>query len=263
MRNVSKIIFFVILLGTCPVQAQSTSQVELPDDYIPFTLHQLDDKLEGASEFLEGFKISMNVPGEVLGSELSIDTLFSLVRNRNITGTLTYPGGKTTRIEYEIVHHREIEDIYMKSSLGYFLWEYMSIQDGKLSFAIYWWYCPPATEVDLEIIEMAEKLLADSSHWHKDDDRDCADDFESDQWSLFCALKHSSMEKTDEYNHHNTSIQTARFVIDELIPDHGFAHTLMDYNNAPSTKHGDILHVLELSKKSIKQELLESSTSRQ
>jgi hypothetical protein len=78
------------------------------------------------------------------------------------------------------------------------------------------WYCPPATELDLKIIEMAEKLLG-------------------------------------EYNHHNTAIQTARFVIDELIPNHGFAHTLMDYNNAPSTRHGDILHVLELSNKRIQQ----------
>lgn len=263
MRNVPQIIFFVALLGACPVLAQSTSQDELPDDYLPFTMHQLEDKLEGESEFLKGFKISMNVSRELLENGLSIETIFSLVRSQNVTGILTYPDGKTTRIEYEIVHHRETEDIYMKSSLGYFLWEYMSIQNGKLSFAIYWWYCPPATEVDLEIVEMAEKLLTDSSHWHKDDDRDCENDIESNQWSLFCALKHSSMEKTGEYNHHNTAIQTARFVIDELIPDHKFAHTLMDYNNAPSTRHGDILHVLELSKKRIKQELLESSTSRQ
>ncbi|KPL14735.1 hypothetical protein AMJ74_02800 [candidate division WOR_3 bacterium SM1_77] len=263
MRNVSRIIFCAALLGACPLLAQSSSQYELPDDYLPFTLHQLDDKLEGESEFLKGFEISMNVPRELLGNGLSIEAIFSLVRNRNVTGTLTYPNGKTTKIEYEIVHHRETEDIYMKSSLGYFLWEYMSIQDGKLSFAIYWWYCPPATESDLEIIEMAKKLLADSSHWHKNDDRECADDFENNQWSLFCALKHSSIVKTGEYNHHNTAIQTARFVIDEIIPNHGFAHTLMDFNNAQSTRHGDILHVLELSKKRIKQELLESSTSRQ
>ncbi|HVP37190.1 MAG TPA: hypothetical protein VMT04_09370 [Terriglobales bacterium] len=263
MKNVSLIFFCVALLSVYPLLAQSISQDELPDDYLPFTLHQLNDKLEGESEFLKGFKISMDVPCEILGNELSLDTIFSLVRNRNETGTLTYPDGKTTKIEYEIVHYRKTEDIYMKTSLGYFLWEYMSIRDGKLSFAIYWWYCPPATEVDLEIIEMAEKLLADSSHWQKNDDRDCADDIENDQWSLFCALKHSSIVKTGEYNHHNTAIQTTRFIIDEFIPNHGFEHTLMDFNNATSTRHGDILHVLELSKKRIKQELLKSSTSRQ
>ena len=261
MRGMSQMIFLAALLVACPVQAQSTSQDELPDDYVPFTLHQLDDKLEGASEFLEGFKISMDVPHELLGNRLSIEGIFSLVRSRNITGTLTYPNGKTTKIEYEIVRHRGTEDIYMKSSLGYFLWDYMSIQDGNLNFAIYWWYCPPATEVDLEIIEMVEKLLADPSHWHKNDDRKCEDDAESNQWSLFCALKHSSLEKTGEYNHRNTAIQTVRSIIDEIIPNHEFEHTLMDYNNAPSTKHADILHVLELSKKRIKQELLESTIS--
>ena len=47
-----------------------------------------------------------------------------------------------------------------------------------------------------------------------------------------------------EYNHHNTTMQTVRFVIDDVIPDHGFEHTLMDYNNSPSTKYENILHVL-------------------
>jgi hypothetical protein len=123
--------------------------------------------------------------------------------------------------------------------------------------AIYWWYCPPATEADLEILEMAATLLADSSHWHQADDRKCEGDIESSQWSLFCALKHASLEETGEYNHHNTALQTVRFVIDEILPDHGFAHTLMDYNNAPATMHRDILRVLELAKTRIRQELSE------
>jgi hypothetical protein len=261
LRNVSQIVFFMVFLAACRLQAQSASQNELPDDYLPFTLHQLEDRLEGESEFLKGFKISMDIPRKVLENGLSVEAIYSLVRNQRVTGTLTYPNGKITRIEYEIVHHRENEDIYMKSSLGYFLWEYMSVQDDTLSFAIYWWYCPPATEVDLEIIEMAEMLLSDSDNWHKDDDRKCADDIESNKWSLFCALKHSSIEKTGEYNHHNTAIQTARFVIDEIIPNHGYAHTLMDYNNAPSTRHEDILRVLELTKKRIEIELLKSSAT--
>jgi hypothetical protein len=65
-----------------------------------------------------------------------------------------------------------------------------------------------------------------------------------------------------EYNHHNTAMQTARSVIDELVPDHGYEHTLKDFNDAPSTEHGDILHVLKLSKKRIQQELSEASSLR-
>ncbi|MGB5490035.1 MAG: hypothetical protein WBM76_04325 [Woeseiaceae bacterium] len=246
---------YIVIISACVVQAESTSQVELPDDYLPFKLHQLHNKLVGESEFLDGFKISMNVPSELLGSGLSIEALFSLVRSQNVTGTVTYPSGRTTEIEYELVRHRQTEEIYMKSSLGYFLWEHMFIDGEILNLAIYWWYCPPATEKDMEIIESAEKLLADSSHWHKGDDRECDDDIEKNQWSLFCSLKYSSMEITGEYNHHNTAIQTVRFLIDEIIPNHGFAHTLMDFNNESSTKHSDILHVLEMSKQRIEGEL--------
>jgi hypothetical protein len=139
----------------------------------------------------------------------------------------------------------------MKSTLGYSLWEYLTVSDTTLRFAIYWWYTPPVRVVDLQTLQMAERLLADSTRWRRDDDRKCADDIDSSLWSLFCALKHSTLETMGEYNHHNAAMQTVRFVIDELVSNHEFAHTLMDYNNAPSTRHTDILHVLELARKRI------------
>jgi hypothetical protein len=58
-----------------------------------------------------------------------------------------------------------------------------------------------------------------------------------------------------EYNHHNTAMQALRFAIDELVPEHGFEHTLMDYNNSPSTTHTDILKVIDTAKERIKEEL--------
>ena len=58
-----------------------------------------------------------------------------------------------------------------------------------------------------------------------------------------------------EYNHHNTAIQKVRFVIDDLIPNHGYEHTLMDFNNSPSTTHDDILKVIDKAKKRIEKEL--------
>lgn len=253
------IIFFVALLVVCPLLAQGTSDDELPDDYLPFTLHQLDDRLEGESEFLKGYTISMDLSREMLGNQWSKETLFALVRDFDVIGTLTYPDGRTAPIWYEIVHYRGTEDIYMKSSLGYFLLEYMTAGCCDLNFAIYWWYHPPATEADVQIILKTEQLLSDPDDWHKDDDRECSDDFENNLWSLFCALKYSSLEIAGEYNHHNTAIQTTRFVIDKIVPDHEFAHTLMDYNNTPTTTHEDILCVLALSKKRIRRELLETT----
>jgi len=253
MKKYLLIFLFISWFSGSQVLAQHTVQDTLPDNYLLFTLHWLNDRLEGANEYLKEFKISMDLPHQFLQQKLDINRLISLVRDQEITGTLTYPNGKTTPIKYEVVHHRESEEIYMKTTLGYFLWESVTIRDDKLMFVIYWWYCPPARKVDIETLEMTQQLLADSINWHKNDDRKCEDDIESNKWSLFCALKYASIEKMGEYNHHNTAMQTVRFVIDDLIPDHGFEHTLMNYNNLPSTKHKDILRVLEISKKRIKQ----------
>ncbi len=197
----------------------------------------------------------MDIPEEILGKGLDSEGLMSIVRAQEITGILTYPNGRSTRIEYEVVNHRGGDDIYMKTTLGYFLWESFDIHDDRLTFVINWWYCPPAREVDLQTLEMAERLLADSANWHKHDDRKCDDDIENNEWSLFCALKHASTSKMGEYNHHNTAMQTARFVIDDLVPNHGFAHPLMDFNNAPTTRHSDILHILSVAKKKIERDL--------
>lgn len=254
MKNYLLIFFFVFCFSVC----QSCVQDTLPDNYLRFTLNIQNDRLEGSSEHLEGFIISMDIPDRYLKEglkDLDIKTLISVVKNQEVIGTLTYPNGRKTQIKYELVRHRGTEDIYMKCTLGYFLWEMLNIQEDKVIFAIYWWYCPPARKFDLETLEMTKQLLADSANWHQNDDRECDDDAETNHWSLFCALKHASIQKMGEYNHHNTAMQTVRFVIDDLIPDHGFAHTLMDYNNASSTKHGDILRLLEIAKERIKKEI--------
>jgi hypothetical protein len=255
MKKKLFIFFLCPLPGLCQIFAQNTIQDTLPDNHLLFILQIQYDKLEGASEYLEGFTISMDLPQNFSKTEITKNTLMTLVRNQEITGTLTYPNGKTSEIQYEVVRHRETEAIYMKTTLGYFLWESATIQDDKLFFVINWWYCPPACKADLEILKLTEQLLADSTNWHKNDDRKCENDIESKQWSLFCALKYASIEKMGEYNHHNTAMQTVRFVIDDIVPNHKFEHTLMDYNNALSTTHKDILKILSLAKENIEQQL--------
>ena len=234
---------------------------ELADDYLPFTLKFLENKLEGGCVHLEGFKVSMNLPGEFIKKGFTIADLKKLIAAQEVTGEVAYPTGKKTPIKYEIVDHRGSADIYMKSSLGYFIWERVTLKKDELSFVIYWWYCPPATPTDLEILDMARRLLSDAGNWHQKDDRKCDNDITQNKWSLFCALKHASLEKAGEYNHHNTAIQTVRFVIDDLVPGHGFAHTLMDYNNAAATTHKDILKVLDLAKERIKKEIREKKSA--
>ena len=72
IKHISSVFLCVNLLCSCAFYTHKTVNVELPDDYIPFVLYPLDDKLEGESEFLDGFRISMHVPGDLLESELNI-----------------------------------------------------------------------------------------------------------------------------------------------------------------------------------------------
>ena len=64
-------------------------------------------------------------------------------------------------------------------------------------------------------------------------------------------MKLASIEVAKEYNHHNTALQTVRLVIDDLQPDHNYSHTLMDFNNAATTSHYDIIQVLKEARKRI------------
>jgi hypothetical protein len=217
----------------------------------------LDDRLEGANDYMEGFKLSIDLPKGSFEDGLNMSELISIVRDREIVGTLTYPHGATTQIRYEVVRHRGADDIYMKTTMGFFLWESASVQGDQLYFVIDWWYKPPARPADLEALIVAQGLLSDPADWNRQDDRDCDGDIEGGKWSLFCALKHASMETMGEYNHHNAAMQTVRFVIEDLDPDQAYEHALMDFNNAPSTNHDDILRVLDIARNQIEQELKE------
>ncbi len=239
----------IVLSQTNPPQLKPDA---LPDDYLLFTLIRTDAKWEGSSQQLEGFKVSLDIPASWMRDGFDLNQLMSRIRQQKTVGILTDPRGGTTPIFYEVVNQRGKDEVYMKTTQGYFLWEYVEIRKNEIVFAIYWWYCPPAQEVDLKILEQAEQLLSDPAHWHQKDDRACEGDQKNNRWSLFCALKYASIQNAGEYNHHNTAVQTVRFVIDELVPGHEFAHTLMDYNNAPSTRHGDVLHCLALAKERIK-----------
>jgi len=255
MRTGALATCLILLLSFSHTSAQDTVQDTLPDNYLLFFLQKVDHRLEGANEHLEGFGITMVLPKDTLRGGLDSERLLSIVRTRTITGTLTYPNGKSTPIEFEVVGHRGRDDIYMKTTLGYFLWESFEACDDGVTFVINWWYCPPASEADLRILEMAESLLIDSSRWHQHDNRKCDNDVETGIWSLFCALKHASVNIMGEYNHHNTAMQSVRSVIDDMIPNHGLAHTLMDFNNVPNTNHSDIVRVLSEAKDRIRQEL--------
>lgn len=112
---------------------------------------------------------------------------------------------------------------------------------------------PPATTVDLDILQRADAILTDASVWNRHDTRDCA---KSDTtWSLYCALFRASMETTGKYNHRSAAMQETRKTVEELTPGKEFAHRLRDYNNLPTTSFADIKQVLTLTIGKIKNKI--------
>jgi len=243
----------LLLLGLAayPLSAQEIDQEELPENHLLFTLHRADEGFMGACEYLPGFEIAMRIPPLDADMDSDLDGLMDAIRDGLLSGTLTYPNDRSTEIGFEIVEHRGSPEVYMKSRLGFFVWEQARVSPEKVAFVIDFWYTPPAVEADLEAVQMATELLQDPTDWLRDDDRQC----ESDQWSLFCALKHASTETLGEYNHHSKAMNEVREAIYERCPGEEFAHVLMDYNNADTTTHDDVLKVLRMAAERIAEEL--------
>jgi len=220
-----------------------------------YTLEVFSNKLQGSSLQFPGYDVSMILPSNFLKQELSIKKLKEIIDTSDIKGEFIFPNGRTTEIIYSVIPYKDSTTVFMKTSNGWYPWDKMRIENSKLIFSYDYWYCPPATKTDLEILDLCFDYLKDSTKWQQNDDRDCGADKLDDIWSLFCAIRIAAIEKVGAYNHRGKVIQTTRFVIDELYPDHGYAHTLMDFNNLQTTTYKDILNVLKLAKERINKEL--------
>jgi len=246
----------LIILGYLIVITQTIfGQDKICETCVQYTLQLNGNKLKGNSLQFAGYDVSMNLPPEFSEDSLSIDNLFAIINKHDVRGDFIFPNGKTTEIKYSLIPYKDTVTVFMKTSNGWYPWDKLRIENSKLIFSYDYWYCPPATKTDLEILDLCFDYLKDSTKWQQNDDRDCDTDKLDNIWSLFCAIKIASIEKIGEYNHRGKVIQTTRFVIDELYPDHGYAHTLMDFNNDSLTKFKDIIKVLSIVKDRIEVEL--------
>jgi len=247
---------FLIILGHLILISQTTfGQDEICKTCVEYTLKLTGNKLQGSSLQFAGYDVSMNLPPGFSEDSFSINYLLTIIDSHNIRGDFIFPNGKTTEIKYSLIPYNDTVTVFMKTSNGWYPWDKLRIENNRLIFSYDYWYCPPATKTDLEILNLCLDYLKDSIYWHQNDDRSCDDDKTDKIWSLFCAIKTASIEKMGEYNHRGTVIQTTRFVIDELYPDHGYAHTLMDFNNDSATRFEDIIKVLTIVNDRIEKEL--------
>ncbi len=256
-RNWTKMKLLLIIIGHLIMLSHVTfAQNEICETCVQYTLELSDNKLQGSSLQFAGYDVSINLPPEFSADSLSVDHLFSIIRKHNITGDFIFPNGKTTEIKYSLIPYNDTVTVFMKTSNGWYPWDKLKIENGKLIFSYDYWYCPPATKTDLEILDLCFDYLKDSTKWQQNDDRDCDADKTDDIWSLYCAIQIASVEKAGAYNHRGKVIQITRFVIDELYPDHGYDHTLMEFNNDSSTTFEDLIKVLTIVNDRIEMELL-------
>jgi hypothetical protein len=249
----------LIIIGYLILTAHLTlGQNEICENCVEYTLELNGNKLQGSSLQFAGYDVSMILPSYFSNDSLSINYLLKTIRNHDIRGEFMFPNGKTTEIKYSLIPYHYTTTVFMKTSNGWFPWDKLRIENKKLIFSYDYWYCPSATKTDLEILHLCFDYLKDSTNWHQTDDRKCDNDNSDKVWSLFCAIKVASIEKCGEYNHRGVVIQKTRFIIDELYPNHGYAHTLMDFNNDSSTKFEDIIKVLSIVMDRIKDELMAS-----
>ncbi len=104
---------------------------------------------------------------------------------------------------------------------------------------------PPVTKADLQIVKRARKILDSPAKWNRADDRVCPADAKT--FSLYCALEKATNEVTGNFERRGAAMQEARFVIDEIAPNHNnYQHRLMGYNNDPTTTFADIQKVFRL-----------------
>ncbi len=250
MKQISIIIGFLLFFSLL-----TRGQNELCENCVEYTLEISGNKLLGSSLQFPGYDVSIILPSDFSEDSLSVNYLFKTISNHDIRGEFIFPNGKTKEIKYSMISYNDTPTIFMKTSNGWYPWDKVRIENKKLIFSYNYWYCPSATKTDLEILDLCFDYLKDSTNWHQTDDRKCDNDNSDKVWSLSCAIKVASIEKYGGYNHRGAVIQKTRFVIDELYPNHGYPHTLMDFNNDSSTKFEDIIKVLSIVKERMKEEL--------
>ncbi len=146
--------------------------------------------------------------------------------------------------EFTITERAGFPQIMFRFRSDYLTFDNLKIENQSISFTIDHDPEVPVTESDLKIIRAARSLLSEEKYWNKQDDRSCVDDLVNKTYSIYCALRISSLEIEEKYNHRNAALQKLRHLIHEKYPKRKWNHRLMDFNNMEETKFEDIEKIL-------------------
>lgn len=96
----------------------------------------------------------------------------------------------------------------------------------------------PPNSMDVAILRKAKALLADASHWDRQDDRHCTP--AKPMLSLYCAMQEASISESGGFQHRRPALQIVRQLVDARSAGRDYSHRLRDYNNDPRTTLADI-----------------------
>ncbi len=102
----------------------------------------------------------------------------------------------------------------------------------------------PVSGEDIEILEMAIKILKEQGQRNRRGDRNCDDDMANGQFSVFCALYSASIEVSGTYRHRRPAMRAVRKEALRRYPGQ-YAHRLRDINNRTDIEDEALIEVLE------------------
>ena len=92
--------------------------------------------------------------------------------------------------------------------------------------------------LDEEIIGKAADILSSTEAWNRADNRKCPAD--ATTWSIYCAMEKATIAVTGGFHHRRPALEAVRQIVDERSTGRNYHHRLMDYNNDPTTRLGDV-----------------------
>ncbi len=123
------------------------------------------------------------------------------------------------------------DSLMISASFGWHPISNIEIKKETLRFDFDWSYRPVPREIDLRILERADRILSTNEKWDSRDDRNCKVDQENKKWSLYCAIYQASTDILNDFNHRSAALETIRNAINNLSPQRDYKHQIMDFNN--------------------------------
>lgn len=209
------------------------------------TLMLYADRLEGTCEnpYFTGFEIELDTIYQSIDSSILFSSLPRI-------GKINFKNKVDIPTEFTLTDRAGYPQIMFRFRNDYLTFDHLRIEDDAIHFSVDENPEVPATINDLKIVRLAKKLLSDEKYWNENDDRSCEDDIVNRSFSLYCAVRISSLQVNNYYNHRGATLQKLRHLIARKYPNKKWNHRLRDFNNMKETNYDlvkDILDEIELS----------------